>query len=70
MNKALRCLKVKNLDDVKDLVQKGARLVCERLRVTAKRKGQSKPFWKRQTEGDTAKPQKDLSENDRWFKGK
>ena len=48
MNKALSCLKVKNLDDVKDLVQEGARL--KKLEGARKGKG-----IQRQIEGDIAK---------------
>lgn len=48
MNKALSCLKVKNLDDVKDLVQEGARL--KKLEGAKKGKG-----IQRQIEGDIAK---------------
>ena len=70
MNMAISCLKVKNLDDVKDLVRAGVRHVCERLRVTAKRKEQKDPFWKKQIESDIAKPRKDLSSIHNWFRDK
>lgn len=47
-----------------------ARLICERLGVTVKRKGKRDLFWKRQIEGDIVKIRKDLSQIDDWFKGK
>ena len=70
MNKVLHYLKVKNLDNVKDLVQAGARLAYERPGVTAKRKGQRESFLKRPIKGDIAKVQKDLSQIDEWVKDK
>lgn len=49
-------------------MQAGARLVCEILGVTTKRKGKRDPFWKRRMEGDIVKLLKDLSQIDDWFK--
>ena len=61
VNKVFSCFKVKNYDDVKDLVWARARLICERLGVTAKMKGKREPCWKRQVEGVNAKIQKNLN---------
>ena len=58
VNTVLSCLKVKNLDYVKELVGAGARIVCKRLVVMSKRNEKVQPFWNRQIKVLLANPER------------
>ena len=63
-------MRVKNLDELKNLVRAAARLVCNKVGVIANKKEFKEPYWKRRIEDDIARLRKDLSQVEDWFKGR
>ena len=60
---------MKNLDELKNLLRAGVRLVCNKVGVIANKKECKEPYWKRRIEDGIARLRKDLSQIDDWFKG-
>ena len=61
---------MKNLDELKNLLRAGARLVCNKVGVIANKTECKEPYWKRRIEDGIARLRKDLSQIDDWFKGR
>ena len=61
---------MENLDELKNLLRAGTRLVCNKVGAIANKKEFNKPYWKRQFEDDIARLRKDLSQIEDWFKGR
>ena len=57
-------IRVKNLNELKNLLRAGARLVCNKVGVIANKKECKEPYWKRRIEDDIARLPKDLSQTD------
>ena len=48
-------IRVKNLDELKNLLRTGARLVSKKVGVTANKREFKEPYWKRRIEDDIAR---------------
>ena len=62
-------IKVKDLDELKNLLRTGTRLVCEKIGVFSNKKDFKEPFWERRIKDNIARLRKDLSQFESSFKG-
>ena len=62
VNDIISSIRVKNLDELKNLLRAGERLVCNKVSVIANKKDVKEEHWKRRTEDDIARLRQDLSQ--------
>ena len=68
VNDIIYNIRVKNVDELKNLLRAGSKLVCSKVDVIVQKKDFKEPYCKRRIEYDIARLWKDLSQIEDWFK--